>query len=62
MNKLELIAEQVRADLTARDAAREKVLPLCREIIRHASNSIRAIHRHEFDLAGELLGSARELN
>ena len=63
MNKstLESIADQIRLALAAKDAAREKALPLCREAIRHCSNAIRAIHRHEFDLARELLQSARNL-
>jgi len=61
MNRLEQIAEQIRLDLASRDATREKVLPLCRETIRHASNAIRAIHRHEFELAAELLQAARKL-
>ena len=63
MNKsrLESIAEQIRLVLASKDTAREKALPLCREAIRHCSNAIRAIHRHEFDTAGALLGSARNL-
>ncbi len=44
---------------SARDAAREKVLPLCREAIRHCSQAIRAVHRQEFDQAKGLLQSAR---
>ena len=58
---LDSIAEQIRQTLTAKDAAREKVLPLCRDAIRHCSNAIRAVHRQEFNQAGEMLGSARSL-
>ncbi len=58
---LEPIAEQVRLTLAAKDAAREKALPLCREAIRHCSNAIRAIHRQEFDPAKESLQTARNL-
>ena len=47
--------------LSARDAAREKVLPLCREVIRHCSRAIRAVHRQEFDQAQGLLQSAGNL-
>jgi translin len=61
VNELEPIADRIRLALAAKDAAREKTLPLCREAIRHCSNAIRAVHRHEFDLAGELLQSARKL-
>ncbi len=60
-NNLDSIAEKIRLGLSAKDAAREKVLPLCREVIRFASHSIRAVHRQEFDQAAELLQSARRL-
>ena len=46
---------------SAKDAAREKVLPLSREVIRHCSNAIRAVHRQEFSQAKESLQSARNL-
>jgi translin len=63
MNKsrLESIAEQIRQVMASKDAAREKALPLCREAIRHCSDAIRAVHRHEFDNAKALLDSARRL-
>ena len=60
-DNLESIAEQIRLSLSAEDAAREKVLPLCREAIRHCSQAIRAVHRQEFDQAKKLLQSARNL-
>ncbi len=60
-DNLDLIAEQIRLDLSAKDAVREKVMPLCREVIRYCSNAIRAVHRQEFDRAGELLQSAHNL-
>ncbi len=53
--------EQIRLSFSAKDAAREKALPLCRDIIRHCSQAIRAVHRQEFDQATELLKSARNL-
>jgi len=60
-DNLESIAEQIRLSFSAEDAAREKVLPLCREAIRHCSQAIRAVHRQEFDQAKGLLQSARNL-
>ncbi len=60
-DNLESIAEQIRLGLSAKDAAREKVLPLCREVIRCCSNAIRAVHRQEFDRATGLLKSAYDL-
>jgi translin len=59
-DNLEDIANKIRADLETRDTAREKVLPLCREAIRHCANAIRAVHRQQFDQAEKLLKSARE--
>jgi translin len=60
-DNLESIANQIREGFAAKDAAREKVLPLCREAIRHCGNAIRAVHRREFDQAKQLLKSARNL-
>ena len=52
---LDNYAGKIRADLEKKDAAREKVLPLCRELIRFAGITIRAIHRQEFEQAKQLL-------
>jgi len=60
-DNLEPIAEGIRKTLAARDAAREVALPLCRNVIRHSSQAIRAIHRQEFERAEELLHSAHNL-
>jgi len=60
-DNLDSIADQLRLNLSALDAAREKALPLCREVIRHCSQAIRAVHRQEFDQAKELLESAHNL-
>jgi len=60
-DNLESISEQIRLSLAAKDAAREKALPICREAIRYCSQAIRSIHRQEFDDAAKLLGSAKDL-
>jgi translin len=60
-DNLDSIADQIRQSLTAIDQAREKALPLSREVIRHCSRAIRALHRQEFDQAKELLQSAQQL-
>ncbi len=60
-DNLESIVEQIRLTFSAKDAAREKALPLCRGVIRHCSKAIRAVHRQEFDQAKDLLESARKL-
>lgn len=59
-DNLDSIADQIRQNFSVKDAARERVLPLCREVIHHCGNSIRAVHRQEFELARDLLQSARK--
>jgi translin len=59
--RLDDIAESIRASFREKDAAREKALPGCREAIRHCSESIRAIHRQEFDNAQDSLKKAKLL-
>jgi translin len=61
VDDLDRIAEEIRQDLISRDEAREKLLPLCRDAIRYSSHAIRAVHRREFQPAGELLKQARKL-
>ena len=58
---LDAITDKIRQSFEAKDAAREKVLPICREVIRFSSLSIRALHREELDKSQELLNSARKL-
>jgi len=60
-DNLDSIADQIRLSFSAKDTAREKVLPLCREVIRYCSNAILTMHRQEFDQAKGLLQSARNL-
>jgi len=60
-DNLESMAGRIRESFAVKDAAREQVLPLYREVIRHSGNAIRAVHRQEFDQAGKLLESARNL-
>ncbi len=58
---LDAIVEGIRQVFLAKDSAREKALPLCRDTIRQCSLAIRAVHRQEFSQAKELLQSARKL-
>lgn len=55
---LKAIAERIRQNFGAEDAAREEVLRLCRDIIRYSSNAILAIHRQENTEAKKMLVSA----
>jgi translin len=61
MNNLDAMAEKIRKILTEKDAAREKMLPLCRDAIRFCSTAIRSVHRHEFGEAEKLIQSARSV-
>jgi translin len=60
-DNLEEIAGRIRAAFVAQDGAREKALPLSREVIRLSSVTIRAVHRHEFGEAEKTLAQARRL-
>jgi len=60
-DNLDLIASKIRLDFQAKDAARERALPLCREAIRYCSNAIRALHRQEFNSSKDMLKSAQKL-
>ena len=58
---LDVISEHIRLDFEAQDNAREKAMPLSREVIRLASHTIRAMHRHEYEMARNSLAEARKL-
>lgn len=58
MDDLEAIAEKIVEGLEAKDAIRERVLTMSRQVIRCASRSIQAIHRGEYEVAKGLLSEA----
>lgn len=57
--QLDDIIDRVRANFTAKHQAREQALGLCRDAIRHAALTIRAVHRGETEPARALLAGAR---
>jgi translin len=59
---LDGIESWARAELDRKNAAREQALRWSRELVRMCANSIRAVHRHEFEAAGALIDDARALN
>jgi translin len=59
MDRLNDIAEEALEALEARHRVREQALELSRQLIRHSANTIRAIHRGEFDKAREMLDEGR---
>ncbi len=60
MDNLDAIAERIREDFEARNAARDEALRRSRQLIRYCANSIRATHRAEFEEAGRLLATAHQ--
>ncbi len=61
MQTLDLIADKIRQNLQAKNAARDAVLASSRELIRHCALAIRATHRAEYAEATQLLARAREV-
>jgi translin len=59
---LEPIEAWARGELDRKNAAREQALRWSRELVRACANSIRAVHRREFELAEQLLAQATDLN
>ncbi|MCY3778956.1 MAG: haloacid dehalogenase [Chloroflexi bacterium] len=55
MNNLDQICDEIRADLEERNAARDSAIALSRQLIRHCSESIRAIHRRDWASADDKL-------
>ncbi len=59
--RLDTVNARVREVFAAKHAAREQALARCREVIRHASMAIRAIHRDEYTAAAALVAQGRAL-
>ena len=59
MNNLDAICDAVRKDLEERNAARDQAIVLSRALIRHCSESIRAIHRHDWVSADAKLAEVK---
>lgn len=57
---LETIATSLRDALVETNAVREETLKICREVIQHASRTIRAVHRGEMENARNLCDKARD--
>jgi len=59
-SRLEEIVERIREDWSRKNAIRDLTLARSRTLIRFCANSIRATHRHEWELARQLLAEARQ--
>ncbi len=60
-DRLEQISEEIRQEFISQDTAREFTIAKSREIIRYASKTVRAVHRHEFDEARQEIENGRKL-
>ncbi len=58
---LDQIIPAIVAEFTAKNAAREQALAASRQLIRLSANSIRAVHRGEFERAATILEEARSI-
>lgn len=54
------IGDAVRAELDAKHKAREAALSLSRDLVRLSANTIRNVHRAEFDAARQMLADGRK--
>lgn len=61
MERLDQIAEAIHADFEAQTAARDAALAQTRQLTRHCSQVIRAIHRDEHETAATELKAAADL-
>ena len=58
---LETIIPRILDHFAAKNAAREQALSASRAIIRMSANSIRAVHRGEFEQAAQQLDEAKQV-
>lgn len=61
MHRLDEIAEQIHQAFEVRTSTRDKALTQARTLTRYCADTIRAVHRNEFDLANENLDRASAL-
>lgn len=59
MDELTTISERIREELTVKNEARDRAITFSRELIRRCAETIRAIHRREWQKAQEKLEVVR---
>ena len=62
MTMLDDIERWARAEFETRNAAREQALSQSRELTRTCANTIRAVHRRDYEQAQKLLAAAKALS
>ena len=61
-NELDQIAASAHEYFSIQNRARERALPLCRQMIQNSGTAIRAAHRLDARAAGDLLEANRQVN
>jgi translin len=61
-NQLDAITASAHEYFSVQNRARERALPLCRQMIQNSGNAIRSAHRQDPDAAQRLLDANRSLN
>ncbi|GAC1323112.1 MAG: haloacid dehalogenase [Chloroflexota bacterium] len=61
MGTVDSIVASITSSLENKNAARDRALADSRQVIRHAANTIRALHRGEHEVAGRHLQAGREM-
>ncbi len=60
LNILDNVAEEIRQEFEAKNAARDAAINQSRMLIQHCANAIRAVHRQEWETAQQRLETARQ--
>ena len=61
-SQLDAISTSAHEYFSVQNRARERALPLCRQMIQNSGNAIRSAHRQDPELARQLLDANRSLN
>lgn len=61
MSEIDSVVNDITERLTTKNRARDRALVDSRQIVRHAANAIRALHRSDYALAEEQLAAGRQM-
>lgn len=61
MTAIDSIIGEISARLELKNQARDRALVDSRQVVRHAANAVRALHRGEYDRANEHVDAGREM-
>ncbi|MBV9280328.1 MAG: haloacid dehalogenase [Chloroflexi bacterium] len=61
MPTVEALVGRIAAELETKNEARDRALVESRQVVRHAANAIRALHRGDVERAREILAAGKEM-